>query len=234
MPRCRDAFGEIVTSCWSSVVALSTTSGDWLVAVALPAFVYVETGSGRATATIVVTELVIGIVFGPYGGSLADRWDLRRTIIATNIAQAVAMLPLLAVTRDSIWPAFVVAAIQGLLVQINNPASFAIVPRIVPADQLVTANSANNAAGSIARLIGSPLGGIAVALGGLGTVVAIDAITFLAVAGAIDSCAEHQPPASLLATARPTAEERVCEQVSGWFVATQGSPGISAQNPWLL
>ena len=158
--------------------------GDWLLAVALPAFVYIETGSGRATATIVVTELVIGIVFGPYGGSLADRWDLRRTIIATNLAQAAAMLPLLAVTEDRIWPAFVVAAVQGLLAQINNPASFAIVPRIVPADQLVTANSANSAAGSIARLIGSPLGGIAVALGGLATVVVIDAITFLTVAAA--------------------------------------------------
>jgi len=158
--------------------------GDWLLAVALPAFVYIETGSGRATATIVVTELVIGIVFGPYGGSLADRWDLRRTIIATNLAQAAGMLPLLAVTRDRIWPAFVVAAIQGLLAQVNNPASFAIVPRIVPAHQLVTANSANSAASSIARLIGSPLGGIAVALGGLGTVVVIDAITFLTVAAA--------------------------------------------------
>jgi MFS family permease len=157
--------------------------GDWLLAVALPAFVYIETGSGRATATIVVTELVIGIVFGPYAGSLADRWDLRRTIIATNVAQAAAMIPLLAVTHARIWPAFVVAAIQGLLAQINNPASFAIVVRIVPADQLVTANSANSAAQSIARLIGSPLGGIAVALGGLGTVVAIDAVTFLAVAG---------------------------------------------------
>ena len=157
--------------------------GDWLLAVALPAFVYIETGSGRSTATIVVTELVIGIVFGPYGGSLADRWDLRRTIIATNVAQAAGMLPLLAVTHDRIWPAFVVAAIQGLLAQINNPASFAIVTRIVPAGQLVTANSANSAASSIARLIGSPLGGIAVALGGLGTVVAVDAITFLTVAG---------------------------------------------------
>lgn len=66
--------------------------GDWLLAVALPAFVYIETGSGRSTATIVVTELVIGIVFGPYGGSLADRWDLRRTIIATNVVQAAGML----------------------------------------------------------------------------------------------------------------------------------------------
>ncbi|HEY6629737.1 MAG TPA: MFS transporter [Acidimicrobiia bacterium] len=169
--------------------------GDWLLAVALPAFVYTQTGSGRATATIVVTELVIGVVFGPYGGSLADRWDLRRTIIATNVAQAAGMLPLLAVTPDRVWPAFLVAGIQGLLAQINNPASFAIVPRIVPSEQLVTANSANSAGQSIARLLGAPLGGIAVALGGLSTVVVVDAITFLTVA--VATTLVRTPTASL-------------------------------------
>jgi predicted MFS family arabinose efflux permease len=156
--------------------------GDWLLAVALPAFVYTETGSGRSTAAIIIIELLIGIVFGPYGGSLADRWDLRRTIIVTNLLQAVALVPLLTVTSERIWPAFVVAAAQGLLAQVNDPASFAMVPRIVPAGQLLEANAANTAASAIARLIGSPLGGIAVVLGGLDAVVVIDAVTFLAVA----------------------------------------------------
>ena len=156
--------------------------GDWLLAVGLPAFVYTETGSGRVTAAIVVIDLVIGILFGPVGGSLADRWDLRRTVIVTNLLQAVALLPLLWVTSARIWPAFLVAAIQGLLAQINDPASFSLVPRIVPDEQLVQANSANSAASSIARLVGSPLGGIAVALGGLSTVVVVDAVSFLTVA----------------------------------------------------
>lgn len=158
--------------------------GDWLLAVALPAFVYVETGSGRSTAAIVIVELVIGVVVGPYGGSLADRWDLRRTVISTNVCQAAALLPLLAVTADRIWPAFLVAAAQGLLQQVNDPASFALVPRIVPAEHLQSANAANGAANSLARLIGSPLGGIAVAAGGLSTVVVIDGLTFLTVAAA--------------------------------------------------
>jgi predicted MFS family arabinose efflux permease len=164
------------------VGGLINNIGDWLLAVALPAFVYTETGSGRSTAVIVVIGLVIGIAFGPYGGSLADRWDLRRTIISTNVLQALALLPLLAVDGQRIWPAYIVAALQGLLQCVNDPASFALVPRIVAPDQLTQANSANAASGSIARLVGSPLGGIAVVLGGLPAVVIADGATFLAVA----------------------------------------------------
>ena len=156
--------------------------GDWLLAVALPAFVYIETGSGRATAAIVVIALLVAIVWGPYGGSLVDRWDLRRTVILTNVLQAICLVPLLAVTADRVWPAFIVAAVQGLLREVNDPASFALVPRIVPAEQLTAANAANAAGGSLARLIGSPIGGLAVAAGGLPLVVIVDGATFLAVA----------------------------------------------------
>jgi len=94
--------------------------GDWLLAVALPAFVYTQTGSGRSTAAIVVIELVVSIGFGPHGGSLVDRWDLRRTIVGTNLLHAVCLLPLLTVAEHRIWPAFVVAVLQGALQQVNN------------------------------------------------------------------------------------------------------------------
>ncbi len=156
--------------------------GDWLLVVALPAFVYAETESGRSTAIIIIIELLVGIVFGPYGGALVDRWDLRRTVVVTNVLQAVTLLPLLIVTPNRLWPAFLVAGLQGFLQQVNNPSSFALVPRIVPAEQLLQANAANAASSSIARLIGAPLGGIVVALGGLSAVVAVDAATFAVVA----------------------------------------------------
>jgi predicted MFS family arabinose efflux permease len=188
--------------------------GDWLLVVALPAFVYTETGSGRSTAAIVVIELIVGIACGPYGGSLADRWDLRRTIIVTNLAQAAALLPLLTVTPDRIWPAFIVAALQGLLQQVNDPASFAMVPRIVPAEQLVQANSANSASSSIARLVGSPLGGIAVAFGGLATVVVVDAITFVTVA--VMTSFVTTPTGSLTTDDADTGQPRVRVR-DGWY-----------------
>lgn len=151
----------------------------------MPIYVFTETGSGAATATVIAVELGVAVLAGPMGGSLVDRWDLRRTVIATNLLHALALLPLLAVSGERIWPLYLVAGTQSLLRQINNPASFALLPRIVPRPQLVQANAVNSLTDSIARLIGSPLGGIAIAVGGLDTVVAIDLATFLAVALAV-------------------------------------------------
>ena len=159
--------------------------GDWLLLVALPVYVFIQSGSGSATAILFVVELVAALVLGPVGGSLVDQWDLRRTLIVTNLAQAVTLAPLLAVTGERIWPAYLVVGAQALLMQINNPASVALLPRVVSPDQLTVANAANSTSTSLARLIGSPLGGLAVGLGGIGTVVLIDALSFVAVAVAM-------------------------------------------------
>jgi len=47
--------------------------GDWLLLVALPVYVFIESGSGSATAILFVVELVAALVLGPVGGSLVDR-----------------------------------------------------------------------------------------------------------------------------------------------------------------
>ncbi len=85
-------------------------------------------------------------------------------------------------TGTRIWPACVVVGAQAALTQINDPASVALLPRVVRPDQLMVANAANSTSASLARLVGSPLGGLAVGLGGIRPVVAIDGATFLAVA----------------------------------------------------
>ena len=196
--------------------ALINNIGDWVLAVALPIFVFTESGSGRNAAAVLLVELIVGVFLGPYGGGLADRWDLRRTIMATNLLQAVTLLPLLAVTRDRLWPAFVVAAAQALLQQINDPASFALVPRMVTADQLVEANAANSTASSLARLVGAPLGGIAVGLGGLTTVVAIDSFSFLAVAIATTFVRTPTPSLSGGSTNTGDDESEHASVAAGW------------------
>jgi nitrate/nitrite transporter NarK len=187
--------------------------GDWLLTLALPIFVFTESGSGRNAAAVFLVELMVGVFLGPYGGSLADRWDLRRTIIATNLLQAVTLLPLLAVHRDRLWPAFVVAGLQAVLQQVNDPASFALVPRVVSESQLVQANAANSSASSLARLVGAPLGGIAVGLGGLTTVVVIDVVSFVAVAGATMFV---RTPTPSLRTGTQSNDEPRSSVAAGW------------------
>lgn len=160
-------------------------TGDWVLSVGLPAYVFVETGSGATTALLFVCQLVIGALLGPVGGAIVDRVDLRRCLVVTNLAQAVTILPLVTVTPDRIWPAYIVVAAQAALTQVNNPANVALLPRLVGVDELARANSALGAAASLARLLGAPLGGLLVAWRGLDPIVLFDATTFALVAVAV-------------------------------------------------
>lgn len=168
---------------WSAGFVNDT--GDWVLSVGLPVFVFVETGSGATTALLFVFQLLARALLGPLGGSVVDRVDLRRCLVATNAAQALTVLPLLAVTPDRIWPAYVVIVVQAALTQVNNPANIALLPRLVDADELTRANAALGAAASLARLIGAPVGGLLVAWKGLGPIVVFDAVTFALVAVAV-------------------------------------------------
>jgi predicted MFS family arabinose efflux permease len=75
--------------------------------------------------------------------------------------------------------------VQAALRQLNDPANVAVVPRVVPAAELTRANAALAASSSLARLIGSPLGGVLVAWRGLGPIVVLDTISFAVAAAAI-------------------------------------------------
>jgi len=164
------------------VAGLVNNTGDWALLVGLPVFVFTETGSGTTTAVLFVCEVVVAAALGPVGGALVDRWNLRRTLLVTNVAQAAALAPLLAVSEQRVWPAYLVVVAQSALRQLNDPANVALIPRLVATAQLTQANAALGASQSIARLAGAPLGDVAVAVGGLEAVVAIDAVSFVGVA----------------------------------------------------
>ena len=153
--------------------------GDWLIELALPLYIFSETGSGLATGGVYVLGLVTTAVFGPFGGRLADTLNLKRTLVITNLLQIVALLPLLGVTSDRLWPLFLVVVAQGLIRAVNDPAAFAVLPRLVNEDQLIAANSAFSAGNSLSRLVGAAAGGFAVEFGGMVTVVLADGLTFL-------------------------------------------------------
>jgi MFS family permease len=159
---------------------LISETGDWFLLVGLPVWVLELTGSSLVTATVFLVGLLPSLVVGPLAGVLVDRWDRRRTLVAVSLAQAAFLLPLLAVNgRDRLWVVYLVMAVEAALAQLNDPARNALVPTLVGRHDLVGANALVALNGNLARLVGSPLGGILVEVAGLPGLVIGDAASFL-------------------------------------------------------
>jgi predicted MFS family arabinose efflux permease len=159
---------------------LISETGDWFLLVGLPVWVLQVTGSSLVTATVFLVGLLPGLVVGPLAGVLVDRWDRRRTLVAVSLAQAAFLLPLLAVDgRNRLWIVYLVMAVEAALAQLNDPARNALVPSLVAKVDLVGANALIGLNSNLARLVGSPLGGIMVEVAGLPGLVVADAASFL-------------------------------------------------------
>jgi MFS family permease len=180
--------------------------GDWTLLIGLPVFVFELTGSALITSTIFVAELLPALLVGQVGGVLVDRWDRKRILVIASLLQALLLLPLLLVdSPDRLWIVYLVAGAESALARVCAPATAALVPSLVPPDELAAANGLNATAGSLARLVGAPVGGLAIQFLGLTGVVLADAVTFLAAAGlvaAIPRAAIRGP----VATARDAVE----------------------------
>src|SRR5215472_5333000 len=155
-------------------------TGDWLLMIGLPIAVYLLTGSALVTSTVFIIDLVPPLLFGPLAGVLVDRWDRRRIMIVVNLLQTLALLPLLAVhAKSDLWIVYVVSFVEAMLALLTNPAENALIPQLVGQEQVLQANSLAGLGTALARLIGSPLGGVIVGFGGLDGIVLLDAASFL-------------------------------------------------------
>jgi MFS family permease len=155
-------------------------TGDWMLGVGLAFAVYDLTGSTLASAGTLLAAFLPQVLAGPVAGVFVDRWDRRRTMVAANVVMACVVLPLVLVTdAATVWVVFPVLVVQSLVEVFFAPAEQAMLPRLVPDDELVTANALNGQAGQVARLVGSALGGVAAAVGGVPAVALLDAASFL-------------------------------------------------------
>lgn len=161
---------------------LITSFGSFLTFVALPVQIKTLTGSTLAVGALGAVELVPLVVFGLYGGALADALDRRKLILWTEAALGLMSALLLANTllpRPLLWPLYVVAALTSALGGLQRPALDAIVPRIVPHDQLTAAASLNALRWQLGAIAAPALAGVLIAYAGLRWAYAIDALTFV-------------------------------------------------------
>jgi MFS family permease len=208
---------------------LISETGDWFLLVGLPVWVLQVTGSSLVTATVFLVGLLPGLVVGPLAGVLVDRWDRRRTLVAVSLAQAAFLLPLLAVDgRHRLWVVYLVMAAEAALAQLNDPARNALVPTLVARDDLVGANALIGLNANLARLAGSPLGGLLVELAGLPGLVIGDAVSFLlgaALLGLVRRPSPAEPAEPREVSTAPASPGVVGEWVDGLRV-TLGDRGL--------
>jgi MFS family permease len=164
------------------LAGLVSVAGDWVLMTALPYVVYVRTGSVLATAGMVAASLIPSMLLTSFAGVFVDRWRLRRLLVVTNLLQALTVAALLLVDAGSLWVVYVVAAAQSAVASFSQPAESALLPSLVPAEDLVPANALNVLNNQVGRLVGTPLGAVLLGIGGLPAVVVVDAASFLAAA----------------------------------------------------
>ncbi|HEX2991827.1 MAG TPA: MFS transporter [Anaerolineales bacterium] len=160
---------------------LISLMGDRVLMIALPFFVYQETGSTIASAVMVAAELLPRLLFGSIAGVYVDRWNRRNVMVMTSIAQGLVILPLFLVESGiSMWIVYLISFLQTTLAMFFGPAENALLPLLVREEELLPANSLNAMNNNLARLIGPPIGGALLAMWGLPGVVLFDSITFVA------------------------------------------------------
>ncbi len=165
---------------WLWLGGLISFVGDWVLFIALPVYVYDLTGSALATGGMFIAQTAPRLLFGSIAGVFVDRWDRRKTMIVANLLSAATLLLLLPVRSiTDLWLVYLAAFLQASIALFFQPAESALVPLLVGEEHLIHANALTALNWELTRLIAPPLGGLVMALFGLGSVIAIDSISFL-------------------------------------------------------
>ncbi|GLZ01148.1 MFS transporter [Actinoplanes sp. NBRC 103695] len=154
--------------------------GNAAQSIAMPLWVLQVTGSAALTGVAFVVQLLPRVVFSPYAGVLADRFDRRGLAVLLNLLAALvtaALLPVLG-TRD-IALYYVLTVVLGALGAVNSAVVPSLTPALVPASRLTSANATQEVTTGTILALG-PLVGAAVATGlGFRGAVAANAASFL-------------------------------------------------------
>ena len=121
------------------------------------------------------------VVFSMISGVVADAWDRRKLMLATQTGSAVVALALALLTFrgvTAVWPIYALAALSSAIGAFDLPARQALLPTLVPRDDLPNAITLNTTMMQTAAVTGPALGGLVIAAAGVGWAYAVNAISF--------------------------------------------------------
>ncbi|WP_200829143.1 MFS transporter [Arcanobacterium ihumii] len=160
-----------------------TVIGAQLTVVAVPAQIYDLTHSSGMVGLTGIFGLVPLIIFGLWGGALADHMDRRRLLIGTTLGLVLtsALFWLQdAFALNNVWILLAIFSLQQAFFAVNQPTRSAILPKIVPAEQIPAASSLNMTVFSAGAIAGPLVGGALIPVLGYSWLYLIDTVTLFA------------------------------------------------------
>jgi MFS family permease len=171
---------------WSANII--TVIGAQLTVVAVPAQIYAITGSSAYVGLTGLFGLVPLVVFGLWGGALADVMDRRTILVFTTlglILTSAAFWLQAAAGTDDVWLLLGLFAVQQAFFAVNQPTRSAVLPKLLPDAQLPAANSLNMTVMMAGAIAGPLVGGALIPVVGFSWLYLVDTITLFATLGAV-------------------------------------------------
>lgn len=213
---------------WTGLAVALLGSGLWLVALA---WQVIELGGGPVQLSVVTTAYSVGLVVCVlFGGVAADRLPQRSVIIAADVVRGVVLLVVAGLALSGlleIWQLAAGALLIGAGEAFLIPAYTALVPRLLPPEELLAANGLEGTLRPLAQQATGPaLGGVAIAAMSPGLAILVAALTYLFSAGCVMAMRIQHEPAVVAAEGPTGARAMVADLREGW--------GYVRKTRWLL
>lgn len=196
--------------------------GSTMTAFGLQLWVYAETGSVTNLAMVALAFAVPSVLISPIAGSLVDRWDRRKVMLASDAVAGVATLGVAALyITDSleIWHIIVLVIIGSLGSAFQAPAWMASIALLVPKQHLGRANGLVQLNEGLSLVMAPAIAGIVLVTWGLGAILLIDVATFLFAVGTLAVVHFPRPEGSVA----PSTGSLFGDARQGWrFVRERG------------
>jgi MFS family permease len=157
--------------------------GFQLTSVAVPVQVYDLTRSSFWVGTLGIVSLVPLIIFGLWGGAVADHMDRRVLLVTSSCvtwASTLALLVQALLGLDQVWLIMVCVAVQSIGFAVSSPTRGAIIPRLLPVELVASANTLNFTMSQASILLGPLLAGLILARWSFAVAYGMDAVLFTA------------------------------------------------------
>ncbi|MGC4107257.1 MAG: MFS transporter [Thermomicrobiales bacterium] len=164
------------------VASLLSSIGDTILLIAMPFYLYQQTGSAKAIGLVFIVEMIPRLIISAPAGVFVDRWNKVQTMIVCDVLRALLMgiLTIVALYPEYLSLLFPVCFMTSGLQQFFGPAGESLIPEVAGIGRMQNANALGSIANNLNRVVGPFAGGMVIVYLGFAGTVLINALTFVA------------------------------------------------------